>query len=172
MRKQSHARRDYYSLSSPLYIPAPARGYHPRIICSVSGQRKAAAKSRMRRQWVTLAGTIGSRSGCSIQRSNPPQNLNLELGFGGAYKTKTDDLNGSNWNFAEQLGWQNLYFPAPGPERHCAAMQIHRPATFVHARSTDNGAHPGDLEARAQQRRCPTRAAPFRGIKKITGRWP
>ena len=25
---------------------------------------------------------------------------------GAAYKTKTDDLNGSNWNFAEQLGWR------------------------------------------------------------------
>jgi hypothetical protein len=32
----------------------------------------------------------------------------VELFFGGgaAYKNKTDDLNGSNWNFAEQLGWR------------------------------------------------------------------
>jgi hypothetical protein len=32
--------------------------------------------------------------------------LYLFFGFGGAYKTETDDLNGSNWNFAEQLGWR------------------------------------------------------------------
>jgi hypothetical protein len=32
--------------------------------------------------------------------------LDLFFGFGAAYKTKTDDLNGSNWNFAEQLGWR------------------------------------------------------------------
>jgi len=32
----------------------------------------------------------------------------VELFFGGgaAYKNKTDDLNGTNWNFAEQLGWR------------------------------------------------------------------
>jgi len=28
------------------------------------------------------------------------------FGAGAAYKTKTDDVNGSNWNFAEQLGWR------------------------------------------------------------------
>ena len=32
--------------------------------------------------------------------------LQLFFGAGAAYKTKTDDLNGSNWNFAEQLGWR------------------------------------------------------------------
>jgi hypothetical protein len=32
--------------------------------------------------------------------------LDLFFGFGVAYKTKTDDLDGSNWNFAEQLGWR------------------------------------------------------------------
>ena len=32
--------------------------------------------------------------------------LDLFFGAGAAYKTKTDDLNGSNWNFAEQLGWR------------------------------------------------------------------
>jgi hypothetical protein len=32
--------------------------------------------------------------------------FDLFFGFGAAYKTKTDDLNGSNWNFAEQLGWR------------------------------------------------------------------
>jgi Lipid A 3-O-deacylase (PagL) len=32
--------------------------------------------------------------------------LDLFVGAGAAYKTKTDDLNGSNWNFAEQLGWR------------------------------------------------------------------
>jgi hypothetical protein len=32
--------------------------------------------------------------------------LDLFFGFGAAYITKTDDLNGSNWNFAEQLGWR------------------------------------------------------------------
>jgi hypothetical protein len=26
--------------------------------------------------------------------------------MGAVYKTKTDDLNGSNWNFAERLGWR------------------------------------------------------------------
>jgi|ERR1700722_8015452 len=36
--------------------------------------------------------------------------LDLFFGAGLAYKTKTDDLNGSNWNFAEQLGWR---FPQP-----------------------------------------------------------
>jgi len=33
--------------------------------------------------------------------------MDLFFGFGAAYKTKTDDLNGSNWNFAEQLGWRS-----------------------------------------------------------------
>ena len=32
--------------------------------------------------------------------------LDLFFGAGAAYKTKTDDLNGSNWNFTEQLGWR------------------------------------------------------------------
>jgi hypothetical protein len=32
--------------------------------------------------------------------------MELFFGMGAAYKTKTDDLNGSNWNFAEQLGWR------------------------------------------------------------------
>jgi hypothetical protein len=32
--------------------------------------------------------------------------LDLFFDFGAAYKTKTDDLDGSNWNFAEQLGWR------------------------------------------------------------------
>jgi hypothetical protein len=32
--------------------------------------------------------------------------MNLFFGMGAAYKTRTDDLNGSNWNFAEQLGWR------------------------------------------------------------------
>jgi hypothetical protein len=32
--------------------------------------------------------------------------MDLFFGFGAAYKTRTDDLNGSNWNFAEQLGWR------------------------------------------------------------------
>jgi len=32
--------------------------------------------------------------------------MDLFFGMGAAYKTKTDDLNGSNWNFAEQLGWR------------------------------------------------------------------
>jgi hypothetical protein len=30
--------------------------------------------------------------------------VELFIGGGAAYKNKTDDLNGSNWNFAEQLG--------------------------------------------------------------------
>jgi hypothetical protein len=36
------------------------------------------------------------------------ENSGVELffGLGAAYKNKTDDLNGSNWNFAEQLGWR------------------------------------------------------------------
>ena len=32
--------------------------------------------------------------------------VELFIGGGAAYKTKTDDLNGSNLNFAEQLGWR------------------------------------------------------------------
>jgi hypothetical protein len=32
--------------------------------------------------------------------------MDLFFGMGAAYKTKTDALNGSNWNFAEQLGWR------------------------------------------------------------------
>jgi hypothetical protein len=32
--------------------------------------------------------------------------MDLFFGMGAAYKTKTDDINGSNWNFAEQLGWR------------------------------------------------------------------
>jgi hypothetical protein len=36
--------------------------------------------------------------------------LELFVGGGAAYKTETDDINGSNWNFAEQLGWR---FPPP-----------------------------------------------------------
>jgi hypothetical protein len=32
--------------------------------------------------------------------------LHLFFGAGPAYKSKTGDLNGSNWNFAEQLGWR------------------------------------------------------------------
>jgi hypothetical protein len=32
--------------------------------------------------------------------------IDLFFGMGAAYKTETDDLNGSNWNFAEQLGWR------------------------------------------------------------------
>ena len=32
--------------------------------------------------------------------------LGLFVGFGGAYKIKTDDLNGSHLNFAEQFGWR------------------------------------------------------------------
>jgi hypothetical protein len=32
--------------------------------------------------------------------------MDLFFGFGAAYKTKTDYLNGSNLNFAEQLGWR------------------------------------------------------------------
>ena len=36
--------------------------------------------------------------------------VDLFFGMGAAYKTKTDDLNGSHWNFAEQLGWR---FPQP-----------------------------------------------------------
>jgi len=32
--------------------------------------------------------------------------VELFIGGGAAYKDKTDDLNGSNWNFAEQLGWR------------------------------------------------------------------
>jgi hypothetical protein len=32
--------------------------------------------------------------------------MDLFFGMGAAYKTKTDYLNGSNWNFAEQLGWR------------------------------------------------------------------
>jgi hypothetical protein len=32
--------------------------------------------------------------------------MDLFFGMGAAYKTKTDDLDGSNWNFAEQLGWR------------------------------------------------------------------
>jgi hypothetical protein len=32
--------------------------------------------------------------------------MELFFGMGAAYKTKTDDLNGSNLNFAEQLGWR------------------------------------------------------------------
>ena len=31
--------------------------------------------------------------------------MDLFFGGGAAYKTKTDYLSGSNWNFAEQLGW-------------------------------------------------------------------
>ena len=32
--------------------------------------------------------------------------VELFIGGGAAYKTKSDDLNGSNLNFAEQLGWR------------------------------------------------------------------
>jgi hypothetical protein len=32
--------------------------------------------------------------------------VDLFFGGGAAYKNKTDDLNGTNWNFAEQLGWR------------------------------------------------------------------
>ena len=32
--------------------------------------------------------------------------VELFVGGGAAYINKTDDLNGSNWNFAEQLGWR------------------------------------------------------------------
>jgi hypothetical protein len=32
--------------------------------------------------------------------------MDLFFGMGAAYKTQTDYLNGSNWNFAEQLGWR------------------------------------------------------------------
>ena len=40
--------------------------------------------------------------------------LDLFFGAGVAYKTKTDDLNGSNWNFAEQLGWRFPRRPSGG----------------------------------------------------------
>src|SRR5580692_8702460 len=48
-------------------------------------------------------------------------------------------------------------------------MRIHRPAAFLQTRSTDNGAHPGGLETRAQQRRCPI---PRLGDEEIPRRWP
>ncbi len=32
--------------------------------------------------------------------------VQLFFGFGFAYKTETDALNGSRWNFAEQFGWR------------------------------------------------------------------
>jgi hypothetical protein len=32
--------------------------------------------------------------------------VELFIGLGAAYKNKTDSLDGSNWNFAEQLGWR------------------------------------------------------------------
>jgi hypothetical protein len=32
--------------------------------------------------------------------------VELFVGAGAAYVNKTDNLNGSNWNFAEQLGWR------------------------------------------------------------------
>jgi hypothetical protein len=32
--------------------------------------------------------------------------MDLFFGAGAAYITKTDYLNGSNWNFAEQMGWR------------------------------------------------------------------
>jgi hypothetical protein len=32
--------------------------------------------------------------------------LELFVGGGGAYKTETDELNGSRLNFAEQFGWR------------------------------------------------------------------
>jgi hypothetical protein len=40
--------------------------------------------------------------------------MDLFFGMGAAYKTKTDDLNGSNWNFAEQLGWRFPKQPSGG----------------------------------------------------------
>jgi Lipid A 3-O-deacylase (PagL) len=40
--------------------------------------------------------------------------LDLFFGFGAAYKTKTDCLDGSNWNFAEQLGWRFPRLPSGG----------------------------------------------------------
>jgi hypothetical protein len=32
--------------------------------------------------------------------------LQLYFGAGAGYKNETDDINGSHWNFAEQLGWR------------------------------------------------------------------
>ena len=40
--------------------------------------------------------------------------MDLFFGMGAAYKTKTDYLNGSNWNFAEQLGWRFPKQPSGG----------------------------------------------------------
>jgi hypothetical protein len=40
--------------------------------------------------------------------------IDLFFGMGAAYKTKTDYLDGSNWNFAEQLGWRFPKQPSGG----------------------------------------------------------
>jgi hypothetical protein len=66
--------------------------------------------------------TPQTRLGCALAESNwvfeasrrwrlnwksiDHSGLDLFFGFGAAYKTETDDLNGSNLNFAEQLGWR------------------------------------------------------------------
>jgi hypothetical protein len=66
--------------------------------------------------------TPQTRLGCALAESNwvfeasrrwrihwtliDHSGVDLFFGMGAAYKTKTDDINGSNWNFAEQLGWR------------------------------------------------------------------
>src|ERR1700722_11432076 len=47
-------------------------------------------------------------------RWSPIESSGVEpfFGVGAAYKNKTDDLNGSNWNFAEQLGWRTPKQPS------------------------------------------------------------
>jgi hypothetical protein len=57
--------------------------------------------------------------------------LELFFGAGAAYKTKTDDLNGSNWNFTEQLGWRFPQQPHGGrlelAIRHVSNAGIKKP---------------------------------------------
>jgi Lipid A 3-O-deacylase (PagL) len=52
--------------------------------------------------WVLEASKRWQLHWSMIDRSG----IELFIGLGAAYKNKTDSLDGSNWNFAEQLGWR------------------------------------------------------------------
>jgi hypothetical protein len=89
---------DHYELSAFRFLTAQTKRGDPLAEANWVFE----ASRRWRRHWKLI-----DHSG-----------LNLFFGAGVAYKTKTDDLNGSNWNFAEQLGWR---FP---PNAHGGRMEF------------------------------------------------
>lgn len=79
-------RDDHYELAAIRFLTAQTR----RGDCLSEPNWVFEASRRWRLHWGLL-----DRSG-----------VELFVGGGAAYKNKTDDLNGSNLNFAEQLGWR------------------------------------------------------------------